>query len=238
MNNEYSMNPDKISGRDLKKKILKQLRKKDFEKSLEEICQLPARLVVNPLFSFLYSSDENIKWRSITVLGEVVSRLAERDLESARIVMRRLMWNLNDESGGIGWGSPETMGEIMARSAKLAQEFSHILISYIRPDGNFLEHELLQRGVLWGLGRLAHVRPERVKDAAPFLEPYLTSGDPNLRGHAVWVAGGLALETTLPFLKRLSSDEARFKIFLDKKLVELSVSRMVKQALARSQPGY
>lgn len=25
-------------------------------------------------------------------------------MDSARIVMRRLMWSLNDESGGIGWG--------------------------------------------------------------------------------------------------------------------------------------
>ena len=61
-------------------------------------------------------------------MGEVVSKIAENDLEFARIIMRRPMLNLNDESGGIGWGAPEAMGEIMARSEKLAEEYHKILI--------------------------------------------------------------------------------------------------------------
>jgi hypothetical protein len=226
------MNPDKLSVRSLKNKILKQLKKKDFEKSLEEICQWPARQVVNPLFSFLYSGDENIKWRSITALGKVVSHLAERDLESARIVMRRLMWNLNDESGGIGWGSPEAMGEIMARNPNLAQEFSNILVSYIRPDGNFLEHEILQRGVLWGLGRLAYARPHLVEEAATLLRPYLQSKDPTLRGLAAWTAGALPSESTLSLIKNLLNDKKKVKIYLDGSLVECSIYQLAKEALA------
>ncbi len=102
-------------------------------------------------------------------MGMVVSNLADHDIESARVVMRRLMWNLNDESGGIGWGSPEAMGEIMARHSRLAQEFASILVSYINPDKNYIEHEILQRGVLWGIGRLAYERPEFVKDSEHFL---------------------------------------------------------------------
>jgi hypothetical protein len=226
------MNPDKLSGRSLKNKILKQLKKKDFEKSLEEICQLPPRQVVNPLFSFLYSGDENIKWRSITALGKVVSHLAERDLESARIVIRRLMWNLNDESGGIGWGSPEAMGEIMARNPDLAQEFSNILVSYIRPDGNFLEHEILQRGVLWGLGRLAYARPHLVEEAATLLRPYLQSKDPTLRGLAVWTAGALPTESTISLIENLLNDKEKVKIYLDGYLVECSIYQLAKEALA------
>jgi len=102
--------------------------------------------------------------------------------------MRRLIWNLNDESGGIGWGSPEAMGEIMAQSEQMAKEYHLILISYIRDDGNYIEHEILQRGVLWGLSRLAHARPELVKDAAPFLHPYMESDDPILRELAEQIA--------------------------------------------------
>ncbi len=164
-----------------KKKILELLCQEDFEKRLEEFLCFPARKVVNPLFSFFYSTDETIKQRAITAMGFVVSNLAEDDIESARVVMRRLMWNLNDESGGIGWGSPEAMGEIMARSRNLAEEYHCILISYIREDGNFIEHEILQRGVLWGLERLAHAWPELAKDAEPFLIPYVKSGDATLR---------------------------------------------------------
>jgi hypothetical protein len=228
------MNKKKLSGRKLKNKIFQLLTQKDFKKGIKEICQLPARQAINPLFSFLYSLDEIIKWRSITALGEVAARLAECDMESARVIMRRLMWNLNDESGGIGWGSPEAMGEIMARSSKLAEEYSKILISYIRPDGNFLEHEVLQRGVLWGLGRLAHARPDIVQDAAVFLTHYLASEDPVIRGLAVWAAESLPDEITLPLLKRLSDDKASLKLFIDGKLVELTVGDLAQKALAES----
>ncbi|UCH20126.1 MAG: HEAT repeat domain-containing protein [Deltaproteobacteria bacterium] len=228
------MNKKKPSGRKLKNKILKLLTQNDFKKGLREICQLPARQVVNPLFSFLYSLDEIIKWRSITALGEVTARLAENDLESSRIIMRRLMWNLNDESGGIGWGSPEAMGEIMARSKKLADEYAHILVSYIRPDGNFLEHEVLQRGVLWGLGRLAHARPDIVQGAAAFLTQYLASEDPVIRGLAVWAAESLPDEITLPHLKQLTDDKASLKLFIGEKLVELTVGDLAQKALAES----
>jgi len=137
--------------RQLKKEILELLSHKDFEKSLEKIRQLPARQAVNPLFSFFYNRDELVKWRAVAAMGAVVSNLADHDMESARVIMRRLIWNLNDESGGIGWGSPEAMGEIMAKHGRLAGEYHKILVSYIMPDGNYLEHEILQRGVLWGV---------------------------------------------------------------------------------------
>ena len=92
-------------------------------------------------------------------MGYAVDELARADREAARVVMRRLMWNLNDESGGIGWGVPEATGEIMARNPVLAEEYASILISYLREDGNFLEMEPLQCGILWGLHRLNTCRP-------------------------------------------------------------------------------
>jgi len=106
------------------------------------------------------------------------------------------MWNLNDESGGIGWGSPEALGEIMARNGKLASEYAFLLISYINPDGNFIEHEMLQRGVLWGVGRLAGERPHLMRDALPFLPAYLKSADPTLRDLAARAIGLLSPKTS------------------------------------------
>ncbi|MBU2622772.1 MAG: HEAT repeat domain-containing protein, partial [Proteobacteria bacterium] len=110
-------------------------------------------------------------------MGDVVSSVADADIESARVVMRRLMWNLNDESGGIGWGSPEAMGEIIARNMQLGEEFSRILISYINKDGNYLENEVLQQGVIWGIGRIAGVKPHLMRDSFVFLIPSLDSCD-------------------------------------------------------------
>ena len=229
------MGKDKISSRRLKKNILKLLSQPEATQGLEEICQLPARQAINPLFSFLFSLDENLKWRSVTAFGEVVSRLAECDLESARIIMRRFMWNLNDESGGIGWGSPEAMGEIMARSPQMAEEYSSILVSYIRPDGNFLEHEVLQRGVLWGLGRLAYARSEMVAYAAAYLPPYLESQDPIVRGHALWTAGALPLEKNIPYIQPLVEDNTRFKLFLDGEITETSIGKLAAELLTKKE---
>jgi hypothetical protein len=127
--------------RELKIRIGHLLAQDDLEAALETICRIPGRQAVNPLFSFFYSTEEQIRWHAISAMGVVVGRMAGTAMESARVVMRRLMWNLNDESGGIGWGSPEAMGEITAGHPGLANEFACILVSYINPTGNFLEHE-------------------------------------------------------------------------------------------------
>ena len=121
-----------MGNREIKKNILKLLQDESFDKSLEKIRQMPERQAVNPLFSFFFNTNELIKWRSITAMGVVVSQLADHDMESARVVMRRLMWNLNDESGGIGWGSAEAMGEIMARHGRVGEEYAHLLLSYMK----------------------------------------------------------------------------------------------------------
>ena len=224
-----------MSVRKLKKQILELLRSDDLEKSIDRICQLPPRQAVNPLFSFFYNIDELIRLRAITAMGAVVSRLADQDMESSRVIMRRLMWNLNDESGGIGWGSPEALGEIMARHSRLADEFACILTSYIDENCNFIEHEILQRGVLWGLGRLAHARSELVIHAGPFLLPYLQSEDPIHRGLAAWAAGAIDTELAKSLLQNLTNDNTTITVFIDMRLMERQVSQLAMEALSRQE---
>jgi hypothetical protein len=226
------MSRHQTSRRPLKNRIRKLLLQEDFESGLAELCCIPARRAVNPLFSFLCSLDEKLKWRAVTAMGEVVARLAENDMESARVIMRRFMWHLNDESGGIGWGCPEAMGEIMARNEKLADEFWCILTSYMQRDGNYLEHPTLQRGVLWGVGRLAHARPQLIKDSAGLnLLTYMQADDPFLRGLSAWAAAALRDEKTETLLAGLTEDNAELTIFLDGHLVRRSVAELAKYAL-------
>jgi hypothetical protein len=225
------MCPDQKRSRQLKKEIQQFLLQEDFKKGLSQICDIPARKAVNPLFSFLCSPDELLKWRAIMAMGEIVTRLADENMESARVIMRRTMWQLNDESGGIGWGCPEAMGEIMARHENLAAEFWCILISYIRPDGNFLEHEVLQRGVLWGVGRLAQACPQLLKDSADYLIPYLHAEDPYLRGLAVWASKTLQNKKINALLSALTEDGAKLSIFQDGHLMQCSVGQLAQQAI-------
>ncbi len=215
---------DALTHRAIKRRIREILRGGNFEAAMTALASFPARRAVNPLISFFCSGDARLRWWAVSGMGRVVSQLAESDMESSRVVMRRLMWTLNDESGGIGWGAPEAMGEITASHAGLAREFACILVSYIRTDCNFLEHPVLQRGVLWGLGRLAHARPETVMDAAPFVTPFLQSPDAFHRGHAIWLQRALGMPLADDVRDNLSRDRERFEFYFDGDLSMVTVA--------------
>ncbi|MFY9944152.1 MAG: DVU0298 family protein [Desulfobacterales bacterium] len=226
-----------LKGRQLKNQVRALLAEQDFAAGLTALQQMAPRRVVNPLFSFFYSGDMLLRWRAVSAMGAVVTALAADEMESARVVMRRLLWNLNDESGGIGWGSPEAMGEITARCAPLAREFAPLLVSYARPDGNFLEHPILQRGVLWGLGRLAHARPHVVSDAAACLPPFLGAADSFHRGLAAWAAGALPQPLTRSALMRIVDDPAVFVLYREPRLTEVAVGAVARAALDAARRG-
>jgi hypothetical protein len=204
----------------------------DPAESLKELASLPPRQVVNPLISFLCHENEEVRWRSVTAMGYVTKVLADQDMESARIVMRRLLWSLNDESGGIGWGAPEAMAEIMASHDCLSQEYAAMFISYFDPRGNFLEHELLQRGLLWGLVRLARVKPQLVAGGAPHLLFFLGSSDAAVKGLAAWAAGLISAGETRPRLSGLLNDRSPLRIYVDGRLLPFTVRDLAEKGLS------
>ena len=167
-----------------------------------------------------------------------MSALAEEDLEAARIIMRRFLWSLNDESGGIGWGAPEAMGEIMAENGALAGEYHRILVSYIDENGNPLENDELERGVMWAIGRLARKRPELfLKKTRPILAQ-LNSPDPVKRGLALRTLlllhkGGLDLGRLATLLGPLLEDQTQIRIFEDGVFVEYKTCRLASELLDR-----
>jgi hypothetical protein len=218
--------------RQLKKEVFNLLIRDDFPDTLVQFSRLPGRQVVNPLFSFLYHGDEIVRWHAVSAMGVVTAGLADKNMESARVIMRRLIWNLNDESGGIGWGSPEAMGDIMARSHPIAREFSKILISYALPHGNYLEHGLLQRGMLWGLQRLSRAKPVLTHGAAPFIRPFLTSEDPYHKGLAICFAETANDTNAIPDLEKLIRDDTPISLYNDFQMSTHKVSSLAKTAIA------
>ncbi len=226
--------------RALKKEILSLLSEKDLERILKDIGRFPAKPVINVLFSAICRDDDLVRWHAISAMGVMVARLAEEEMEEARIIMRRLLWSLNDESGGIGWGAPESMAEIMHQHAGLAREYIHMLISYARPDGpeleqdgNYLEHETLQRGLLWGYDRLCDRRRDMLlaRGLPGDIPPYLHSGDQVVRGLALRVCLRLGVdlsrEPLLPFLDDRSPvslyHEGEFLTFIPAELAEAAL---------------
>lgn len=177
---------NKPRGRKTKEKVREILNGKSRANALALLAEIPDDQLVGHLFSHFYTGDELIKFRSVTAMGELVLRMAGHRMEKARVVLRRIMWNLNDESGGIGWGSPEAMGEILSRCPELALEFKSILFSYLDDRGNFIEHELLQRGVLWGVGTFLKFCPDGLDEPnACLIRSFLNSTDPVKRAYAI-----------------------------------------------------
>lgn len=217
---------ERTTSRVLKKHLQSLLTQEDFEAAMAAVSEIPGRRAVNPIIGLFCSRDERIRWRAVSAFGVLVADLADKEMESARVMMRRLMWTLNDESGGIGWGAPEAMGETAARHERIAEEYGGILISYIREDCNFLEHEILQRGVLWGIGRFAHARPELVDCVGPFLAPFLTSSDPFHRGLAAWAARALESPPDPNLLEKLASDPDELVFYRNGTLYTVTVGRM------------
>jgi hypothetical protein len=195
-----------MGGRALKRLVLEALETGNETDALARLARVPPRRLISPLFGALHRMEPGVHWTAVRVMGSVTAGLARRDMEEARVVLRRMMWNLNDESGGIGWGVPEAMGEILARHRGLAGEFTNILASYTRRDANYLEHEPLQKGLLWGVVRLAGARPELLRGAGPDLASFITAENPVLRGLAAHAAGLLGMKELRPELEGLLAD--------------------------------
>lgn len=183
-----------------------------WEDVLQEALTLPGREAIGPLISFFPQTPE-IKWRGVAIFGKVLAQLADRDLESARVVMRQLMWQLNEESGNLGWGIPEAFGSALACTAlylreappipdasapksadqrpapRLAGEYSRILHSYIRNTGredNFCEHGPMRRGAFWAVARFAAAYPGLAADMFESMLTGLADEEAGCRGMAAW----------------------------------------------------
>ncbi len=231
-----------MSSRKIKKKVMALLARSDLSDTLAQLRELPAVDVTHSLFSAITRSEEIIRWHAITCMGSTVARLAAEDMETARIVIRRLLWSLNDESGGIGWGAPESLAEIMTRHEGLAREYINMLTSYMREDGeemwqegNFLEHKILQRGLLWGIGRLAGKRRTMLlqQDITANLLAYLPANDVAVRGLAVRSLGLMKTDNAAGALQSLVTDTAALRLYEDELLKTVSVGELARQALNR-----
>ncbi len=204
-----------------------------WQDNLPDILAIPGQETLGPLMSFLLFGGE-MKWRAATALGLVVNALAERNMEQARVFMRRLLWHMNEESGNVGWGIPETMAEIMCNNTRLADDYNRMLHSYVREtteDDNYLDHPPLRAAVYWGLGRLAAVRPDLVRPAERALTWGLEDEHHPGRGMAAWALGTLQTRDAAERIRALLPDTTPVEHFQDRTLICTTVGEMAREAL-------
>jgi len=151
-----------------------------------------------------------------------VARVAEAEMEKARVIIRRLMWMLNEESGGMGWGVGEGYAEALFHSERLKKEYLQIYLSYLWPEGNYLEFPPAQRGLAWGIGRLAQKYEEEVIKLSghEYLFLHLSSEDPTVSFLSLWsltqfksLKGSLKKEECLKTLERLKQLDWKVLLF-------------------------
>ena len=219
--------------RALKKEVTRLLKKDDVDQIFKDLLVFPPDKLIKPLLSSLCSCDEIVKWHAVSAIGQVVSQIAETEFESARVMMRRCMWMLSDESGGIGWGIPEAIGEVTACHPQIAHEYAHILVSFMREDGFFLELPELQRGLMWGIGRLAQVNPELLKEKSvvSYLPFYLNSEDILVLAGSVYTAGLLKAKEVEGSLTPLLSDKRQVIFYDNFQLIKASIGQIASEAL-------
>ena len=132
------------------------------------------------------------------------------------------------------------MAEIMVWHKGLAEEYLHMLVSYMREDGeelfqegNYLEHEALQRGLMWGIARLAAARPDMLLESGvpKDLLPYLHSPDPGVRGLAAKSLGLLGAGDAVDQLQLLLEDNDPVRFYAAGKVHSASVAELATQAL-------
>ena len=219
-------------------KLAASLAGKTLDDALSAAERLPAHQAVRALLSSLCHPEPLVKWRAVSALGMVAARVAGKEMEKGRTVMRRLMWSLNEESGGFGWGAPEAMAEIMAVHEGLAEEYAPILISYLRPGACRLDHPALQRGLLWGICRLARTRTDLLEQwgAPALLLPYLDSPDPETRGLAAHALGILGVAAAKKQIAALKDDPASILVYDRGELLATTVGKEAAAAIA-ALPG-
>lgn len=207
---------------------------------------------VGPLFSFLLLG-EAMTGRAALCLGEVVATMAEKNMESGRVIMRRFMWHMNEESGNIGWGIPEAMSACLVAHDGLAREFHRILLSYIRDrdgDSNFCDYAPLRRHCFWAVGDFVSKRPHFIIQsglvAALFeaLETGLDDEDNSCRAYATWALSvcskSLAHEYRCDIVKReniigrlqiLSESSASIELYENGHMQNHTVQALVQEAI-------
>ncbi|MCX8042226.1 MAG: hypothetical protein N3A56_07015 [Thermodesulfobacteriaceae bacterium] len=175
-------------GYSLKETVLKILENEGLESLEKAFKPYPPNKVVSFLIGAFLHPKEEVGWKAILSFGKLISQIAKEDIERARILIRRLMWMLNEESGSMPWGVSEAFAEALYQCEILKKEYLNIFTSYIWKEGNYLEFPLAQRGVIWGVSRLAlKYKEELYQIGTPWhIYEHLNSSDEGVKFLVIW----------------------------------------------------
>lgn len=213
-----------------KKRFLEALSSPHWRMALESLGEGVSRGLLSQALGALCSQEPQLRWRAVEAVGLLVSKVAAKDLEAAKEVVRRLLWSLNEESGSIGWGAPEALAEILARENELAKDFLPIFVSFLEPAHLLRIPPAIAQGFLWGVFRLGKPYREALgkPEVLQGIKAFLASPDPSSRGMALLALKSLGAWESLSELESLSHDREVFT-YMEKGEVHLrSISQVLR----------
>lgn len=173
------------------------------------------------LLQFLYDPHDLLHWRALEGLGH----LAGAQPEQVRKLISRLLWLLNEDSGSFGWGAAAALGEIGRHRLAVVKEIIPMFCG-------LLEEEFSRAPMLWGIGRLAEVSPDRLNEVLPMIVIFLTSPEAPVRALAAWALGKAGYAAVAGDLQALLSDERPVAIYDRGELRQTTVAQVAREALA------
>jgi hypothetical protein len=131
---------------------------------------------------------------------------------------------MTDESGGIGWSAPEMLGEIVRTDPDAFSDIIPILWSY-------REEEIFRDSTVWGMGRIAEVRPDLAGFVGDDLPELLRDENPLVRAYAARLAGFLGAGPFREQVAALRTDGALIPVYRDGELITMSIGDVAQEVL-------
>lgn len=218
----------------IKKQELRELRTYLAARNFQAVSELSAtqRRTLSFLTALSYDPEELVAWRAVEAFGLAADVLAEGEPEFVRGHLRRLMWLLNDESGGIGWRAAESIGEVLHYRPEMFADFIPILLSFLDMEAEE-DSARFRAGVLWGIARLAQVRPQACRPVRMTIRSFLSDSDAQVRGVAAWCLGFIGSRAEEADLDALLNDTGLVLLYREGELEPVQVGHLACESRER-----
>jgi hypothetical protein len=219
---EASPDPKRVKKK-AKKALVKELVDKRDADGLVSLC-FDDKKTLRMMNRFLYEPDEEKRWKIISLIGEVCSRVATRKPGMVSDFLHILFESCSD-SAASNWGAVETIGTVIASRPDIYGSFTRHLLSYIGDPSTQVE-------VLWAFGSIAETRPDLIRNT-PFYQliGLLNSPDPIVQAHMLRLLGRLQAKEVAGRIKSLQEETAVVTIYENGLPVKTDIGSLAKEAM-------
>jgi len=172
----------------------------------------------------LYDPEENQRWRTAHLIGQVCARLSTRQPGSVSDLLHRLFEACTD-SAATNWGLIETIGSVVAARPDIFGAFTRHLMRYV-------SHPSTRNQVIWAFGTIAEHRPDLIRNTTFYqLLHLLEEPEPELQGLMLRLLGRLQATESHSTIERLQESQAPLTYYENGAPVTTTVGQMAATAI-------